>query len=66
MTGFWNKLRRRWSDADARRAEEEQQETAAERRLADEGVEGRAADELVEERLGGVDPDRLVDDEFKP
>jgi hypothetical protein len=29
-------------------------------------VEGLAADARVEERLGGVDPNRLVDDEFKP
>lgn len=66
MTGFWSKLKRRHADSEGRRAEEEQQETAGERRLAAEGVEGLAADELVEERLGGVDPNRLVDDEFKP
>ena len=63
---FWKKLVGRRDAAAARRAERVQTETASERRFAAEGVEGRAADELVEEQLGGVDPNRLVDDEFKP
>lgn len=63
---LWKKLMgRRTADA-ALRAERAQTETVSERRFAAEGVEGRAADELVEEQLGGVDPNRLVDDEFKP
>jgi hypothetical protein len=63
---FWKKLMGR-SDAQAEhRAEEAQLETPAERQFAAEGVDGVAADEVVEERLGGVDPNRLVDDEFKP
>lgn len=63
---FWKKLMGR-SDARAEhRAEEAQLETPAERQFAAEGVDGVAADEVVEERLGGVDPNRLVDDEFKP
>lgn len=56
----------RREDTAARRAEGAQTETASERRIATEGVDGRAADEVVEEQLGGVDPNRLVDDEFKP
>jgi len=48
------------------RAEAAQFETPDERRVAEEGVDGVAADEVVEEQLGGVDPNRLVDDEFKP
>jgi hypothetical protein len=62
---FWKKLMGR-RDADAvRRAEEAQVETPAERRVAADGVEGMAADEVAEERLGGVDLDPLVDDEFE-
>jgi hypothetical protein len=63
---LWKKLMGRREKAAARDAEAAQFETPAERREAAEGVEGVAADEVVEERLGGVDPDRLVDDEFKP
>jgi hypothetical protein len=63
---FWKKLMGRRDAAAAHRAEEAQVESPEERRLAGENVEGLAADELVEEQLGGVDPGRLVDDEFKP
>jgi hypothetical protein len=63
---FWKRLMGRRDDAAIRRAEEAQVETPAERREAAEGVDGVAADEIVEEQLGGVDPNRLVDDEFKP
>jgi hypothetical protein len=63
---FWKKLMGRRDEAAVRRAEESRFETPAERREAADGVEGVAADELVEESLGGVDPNRLVDDEFKP
>jgi hypothetical protein len=66
MTDFWKKLMGRRADAAHHRAEEAGVETPAERHVADEGVEGLAADEAVEEHLGGVDPERLVDDEFKP
>lgn len=66
MTDFWKKLMGRRADAAHHRAEEASNETPAERRIAAEGVEGMAADEVVEERLGGADPERLVDDEFKP
>jgi hypothetical protein len=63
---FWKKLMGRRDAAAEHRAAEAATETPSERRLTGEGVEGRAADELVEEQLGGVDPNRLVDDEFKP
>jgi hypothetical protein len=62
---FWKKLTRRRDAVAVHRAENAQVESDAERRLAREDVEGRAADELVEEQLGGVDPNRLIDDEFK-
>jgi hypothetical protein len=64
--GLWQRLTS-WSRARAEHREEQaEQESPAERRFAAEGVDGLAADEAVQERLGGVDPDRLVDDEFKP
>jgi hypothetical protein len=66
MTDFWKKLMGRRVDSAHHRAEEANVETPAERRVAAEGVDGVAADEVVQERLGGVDPERLVDDEFKP
>jgi hypothetical protein len=58
---FWKKLMGRLSPGD-----DSQTETQAERDLAHEGVDGVAADEFVEQQLGGADPTKLVDDEFKP
>jgi len=66
MMSFWKRLMGGRAAAATRHAEEEQVESPAERRIAAEGVEGLAADGIVEERLGGADPERLVDDEFKP
>ena len=63
---FWKKLMGRRDAAATRHAEEAWVETPAERHESAEGVEGIAADEFVQEGLGGVDPNRLVDDEFKP
>ena len=63
---FWKRLIGRSEARAEDRAEKAQTETPAEQRLAHEGVDGIAADEVVEERLGGTDPERLVDDEFKP
>jgi hypothetical protein len=65
MTGFWKRLMGRRDDAAIHRAEEAQLESPSERHSAAEGVEGMAADEVVEERLGGVDPERLVDDDLE-
>jgi hypothetical protein len=66
VTGFWKRLMGRRDAAVERRAEEAQVESPAERAFAAERVEDVAADEAVEEHLGGVDPEHLVDDEFKP
>jgi hypothetical protein len=63
---FWKRLTGRHRVRAERRDEEAQLETSAERRLTAEGVDAVAADEVVEEQLGGVNPNRLVDDEFKP
>jgi hypothetical protein len=66
VTSFWKRLMGRRDGAALRRAEDAQTESPAERAFAHESVDDVAADEVVEERLGGVDPERLVDDEFKP
>jgi len=66
MSSLWKRLMGKRDETASGRSAEEQHESVEERRLSDEGVEGVAADEVVEERLGGVDPERLVDDEFKP
>lgn len=63
---FWKRLMARSQARAEHREEQSELESPAERRFAAEGVDGLAADEAVQERLGGVDPDRLVDDEFKP
>jgi hypothetical protein len=65
MAGFWKRLMGRRNQAAIQRAEAKKLETASERRFAAEGVDGLAADKLIEERLGGRDPMRLVDDQFK-
>jgi hypothetical protein len=66
MSGFWKRLMGRREEAAQERAEAEAYETPAERRFSEESIDSIAADEVVEERLGGTDPQRLVDDEFKP
>jgi len=62
---FWKRLMARVSEAAIQRAEARELETASERRFEAEGVEGLAVDLLIEERLGGRDPLRLLDDQFK-
>lgn len=64
--GFWKKLTGRRDEAALHRAEDEQFDSASERRVADEGVEGLAADQVVDMRFGGTDPVKFVDDQFKP
>ena len=66
MTDFWKKLMGRRTDAAHHRAEEAAVETPEERRMTEQSVDDVAADEVVKEQLGGVDPNQLVDDEFKP
>jgi hypothetical protein len=63
---FWKKLLGRRQEETTERAEADRVETPSERRITDEGVDGLKADQTSEERIGGVDVERLVDDEFKP
>jgi hypothetical protein len=60
---LWKKLMGRRDAADERRAEDLLLESAADRRLAAEGLEAHAGDQAVENRF---DVERLVDDELKP
>jgi hypothetical protein len=54
-------------NADAvERMVEKQQMTPAERSVAEESVEDRQADSAVAERLGGIDPERLIEEEQPP
>jgi hypothetical protein len=43
-----------------------QQGSLAERHFVEESVEDRQADAAVKERLGGVDPERFLDDDEPP
>jgi hypothetical protein len=63
---FLKRLLGRRDEAAIRRAEAESVETPAERQVSNESVDDVAADEFTVQQLGGEDPSRLVDDEFKP
>ena len=58
-------MRRERAEAIQREAEREKM-TPAERRFTGESVENHQADEFVDEHLGGIDPERLLDDEEPP
>jgi hypothetical protein len=66
MRGFWDRLIGRRRDAAARREAEEEQMSPAERRFVNESVEDHQADEFVEEHLGGIDPNRLLEEDQPP
>jgi len=66
VPGFWDRLFGRRRDAAVRREAEEEQMSPAERRFVEESVDDRQADEFVGEHLGGVDPNRLLDDDAPP
>jgi predicted RNA-binding protein Jag len=56
---------KRRADAVEREVEAEQM-SPAERRIVGESVEDRQADVAAEEHLGGIEPDRLLDDDTPP
>lgn len=58
-------MARRKADV-AERGAEMQRRTPAERRFVEESVEDRHADSAAQERLGGIDPERLLDDDEPP
>jgi hypothetical protein len=55
-------LRRRQTERATEHAEEAGM-SPAERRFTRESVEDHQAEEFVKEHLGGVDPERLIEDE---
>ena len=63
LRDFWNRLMRRSSEEAIERETEREQGNAAERGFASESIEDYQADESVEEHLGGIDPNRLTEDE---
>ena len=58
---FWDKIRGGRQTA-AERDQEWQHMSPEERRFMSESVEDRAADVETEAHLGGIDPDRLLED----
>jgi hypothetical protein len=63
LRDLWNRIMGRSREEAIERETEREQGSPAERRLASESVEDFQADEFVTEHLGGVDPERLVEDE---
>jgi hypothetical protein len=59
---FWSRFVTRRRAAEERRETEDAGMSKAERRFTQETVEGHQADEFVESQLGGIDPQRLLDD----
>ena len=59
MRDLWKRITRRRVEGEAER----EHMSPAERRYTAESVEDHQADEFVAEHLGGVEPDRLSEDE---
>lgn len=57
---------RRESDAAIKRETEREQMSPDEQRFEEESVEDIQADAFVGEHLGGINPDRLLDDDEPP
>jgi predicted RNA-binding protein Jag len=66
LRDLWNRLMRRESAAAVKRETEREQMSPAERRIVGESVEDIQADTFVGEHLGGVDPERLIEDDEPP
>jgi hypothetical protein len=59
---FWSKLTGGRRAASAERAQEWEHMSPEERRFMSESVEDHTADEEAEAHLGGIDPDRFLED----
>jgi hypothetical protein len=66
LRGLWSRLMGRSRDAAVAREAEEEHMSRAERRFVDESVEDHQADEFVGEHLGGIRPERLLDEDEPP
>ena len=63
---LWDRLVRRRRVAAIAHETEKKQMSPAERRRADESIDDLQADEFVSEHLGGIDPERLIDEDKPP
>jgi hypothetical protein len=66
LRNLWNRLVGREEAAAEKREAELEQMSPAERHFASESVEDVQADEFVSEHLGGIEPERLVDEDEPP
>jgi hypothetical protein len=63
---LWNRLLGRRTADTIKHETELEQMSPEERHFAEERFEDRQADEVIEERLGGINPTRLLDDDEPP
>ena len=63
LRDLWNRIMGRSREEAVERETERERGSPAERRLASESIEDLQADEFVAEHLGGVEPERLAEDE---
>jgi hypothetical protein len=66
VKGLWQRLVARGRKDEAAFLADEATLSSGERAIVNEGYEGVQADEFVEEHLGGVDRDRLLEDDRPP
>ena len=63
LRDLWNRITGRSREEAVKREIERERGSPEDRRLASESVENLQADEFVAEHLGGVEPERLAEDE---
>jgi len=63
LRDLWNRLMSKSREEAVERETERERGSPSERRLAGESLEEYQADESVAEHFGGVEPDRLSEDE---
>jgi hypothetical protein len=66
LRDVWNRLVGRRRAETVEREAELAQMSPAERRFAEEGIEEIQADEFVSGELGGINPERLLDEHEPP
>jgi hypothetical protein len=65
LRDLWDRLVRRRREAAIAHETEKRQMSPAERRAA-ESIDDLQADKFVSEHLGGIDPERLIDEDKPP
>jgi hypothetical protein len=66
LRNLWNRLVGRSEAAAEEHEAEREQMSPAERHFAGESLEDVQADEFVSEHLGGIEPERLVNEDDPP